>query len=170
MNKPYINHIIIVEGNSDKNKILSLYDADIYICNGYDIKKEEIKLIKESSRPTIILTDPDEAGGKIRDKLQQLIPSIDLTIDINKCNKNNKHGVAECEKEELKRVLDQYISDNTNDTYIDNYTFKEFLFRDSNNKNKLLKYFGLKECSNNKLLLFVRIMNLDKQELIEICK
>ena len=46
-------------------------------------------------KKVIALLDPDEAGKTIRNKLNNLIRDvINVEIDINKCNRGRKNGVA----------------------------------------------------------------------------
>ena len=113
MNKLKINHLIVVEGSQDESYILSFFYCFTFVINGLDINKEKINYLQNVSkvRKIILLTDPDKEGENIRNKINNEIPNcINVILDINKCNKNNKHGVKECEKEELINKLTPFVS------------------------------------------------------------
>ena len=69
--------VIVVEGQSDVNKLRLLIDADFVITNGSEISRETIEYIKTLSltRRIIILTDPDYPGMRIREIISQAVPS-----------------------------------------------------------------------------------------------
>ena len=105
-----INGLLVVEGILDESYLNSFLNVEIVKTNGYDIPKEEIEYINSTNKNIIIFVDSDEAGEVIRARLNTLIPNaINVKVDITKCNKNNKHGVAECDKEEILKVLSPYF-------------------------------------------------------------
>ncbi len=117
--KPYINAILLVEGQHDKSRILTIFDCEILVCNGYDVDRRIIEYLTAVNdfKKIIIFTDPDEAGRKINDNWKTLIPFAEsLSVDINKCNKRNKHGVAECSLEEIEKTLKPYIENKPNNS------------------------------------------------------
>lgn len=97
---------MVVEGTNDASYISSLFDCEVVQINGDAL--ENINYLKLAGLKTKIylMTDPDEEGIKIRQKLKTLIPSaIDVELDINKCTKSKKKGVFECEKDEVLRCI-----------------------------------------------------------------
>ena len=61
----------------------------------------------------------DEAGLKIRQKLNELLSnSINVEVDIKKCVRNTKNGVAECEIDEVLAKLQPFFI-NKNETASD---------------------------------------------------
>ena len=102
--KYFFDGIIVLEGRNDESYLSSFIDSIYVVTNGYEIPIDEIGFInnKRNNKPVIILTDSDEAGKSIREKLDSKIyKAINIEVDILKCNKNGKHGVAECDKEEI---------------------------------------------------------------------
>lgn len=100
--------VIVVEGQSDVNKLRLLIDADFVITNGSEISRETIEYIKKLSltRRIIILTDPDYPGMRIREIISKAVPSaLHAYVDRNKSSNGKKLGVAECQKEEILRAL-----------------------------------------------------------------
>ena len=75
-----IKETIIVEGEHDKHKILTYFDADVIVCGGFQIfkDKEMQKLIKKISEKNgaVILTDSDRAGFIIRNFIKNVAPNV----------------------------------------------------------------------------------------------
>lgn len=116
--KYYVDKIIVVEGKEDVCYLSSFVKAEFVTTNGYDIPLKEIEYLNAASKhkEILVMVDPDEAGINIENKLKQLIKqAIYLRIDINKCHRNIKNGVAECDKEEIINVLKPYFVDKIND-------------------------------------------------------
>ena len=112
--KRIIDGIIVVEGTGDSSYLSSFIDALFIETNGYDIKEEDVDFLQHCHKKIIILTDSDEAGESIRRKLSKKLPdAINIRVNSNMCNKNGKHGVAECKKEEIFNVLkEHFINEN----------------------------------------------------------
>lgn len=161
--KNNIDAIIVVEGHMDVSRISTYFNANFVITNGYEIPNAEIDFLKHlpKEKQVIILTDSDEAGEEIRKRLNsQLDNVINLKIDISKCNKAGKHGVAEAEKEELLRVLSPYLKEETYGDLttsdlinlgIDNQNAREYISKElhlgiTNNKAFLKRINYLKVC------------------------
>ena len=107
-----ISNVIVVEGKDDEAFLSSFIDAIYVKTNGYQIPKEEIDFLNNprNQKPIIILTDSDEAGKQIRERINKLVnKGFNVEVDIIKCNKKNKHGVAECEREEVINALKEHI-------------------------------------------------------------
>lgn len=108
--KYYFDGVIVVEGTGDSSYLSSFIEAMYVESNGFDIKETDIDFLAHCDKRIILLLDSDEAGELIRQRLHGKLPSaIDVRTDISKCNKNNKHGVAECDKEEIIKSLRDYI-------------------------------------------------------------
>lgn len=106
--KIYLDGILVVEGKEDASYLSNYISSEIVITNGFEIPKETVSYLK--NRKAIVLTDPDEAGIKIREKLNELLPnSINVEIDIKKCVRNTKNGVAECDINEVLTKLKPYV-------------------------------------------------------------
>lgn len=153
-----LDGLLIVEGQSDKAYISSLIDADIFITKGFDFNDEDIEFIKSVSeiKNIYLLTDSDEAGEEIRKKIKAKIPSIiDLRIDKSCCHKNNKHGVAEAEKNALLDV------------------FKPLLKNDEISKNNRIlpsKLLQITEFDKNKQQYLSRLYHLGNSNIKSMCK
>ena len=96
----HLNRILVVEGKEDASYLSNYIDSEIVFVNGYELSEANISYSK--NRPVILLLDPDEAGKIIRKKLNLLLNDvINIEIDIKKCTRGIKNGVAECEIDEV---------------------------------------------------------------------
>ena len=148
--KYHISNIIVIEGKDDEAYLSSFIDAIFVKTNGYDIPEEETAFLNNPriKKPIIVLTDSDEAGKTIRAKLNQLIKTpINVEVNILKCNKKNKHGVAECEKEEVVNALKEHIDSNTTNELID-AAFINSLSINKTEREKLCEELQLGNCNN----------------------
>ena len=171
--KPYISSILVVEGTNDASYISSLYEVEIVVLNGYDCPKEEIDYLKEVSqkKKVLLLTDPDEAGNKIRESLRSTkIDFIDLHADPSKCNKNGKHGVAECEKEEIHRVFATFVDKNPD-------IFQEIGVSDicllnlnKESRKALCDHYHLGKCNNKKMAVRLNSLGIKKEDFMKEAK
>ncbi|HLS06831.1 MAG TPA: ribonuclease M5 [Bacillota bacterium] len=71
-----IKEVIVVEGKADRLKVLQAVQADIIETNGSAISEQTLKIIKHAAkkRGVIVLTDPDYAGERIRQIIQEAVP------------------------------------------------------------------------------------------------
>ena len=102
--KMHLNRTLVVEGKEDASYLSNYIDSEIVIVNGFELDNKTISYLKD--KPVILLLDPDKSGIEIRQKLHTLLNNfLDVEIDINKCKKGKKTGVAECEIDELLSKL-----------------------------------------------------------------
>ena len=95
--KKIIDGIIAVEGTNDVSYLSSFIDATFVSLNGLEIKNLEFLKRVAKEKPIYLLTDSDQEGERIRERVKKEIPAcIDVIVDASKCNKNGKHGVFEC--------------------------------------------------------------------------
>ena len=166
MNKPYIDHLLIVEGNSDKAKLLSLFDASIFVTNGYDVDEGLIKLLGQH-RKLLVLTDDDEAGKKIREKINSIIKCENVEVDVSKCDKHHKHGVAECDKEYLFEVLKPYITDKKDGKIVTNIDLYNEDIVSKRQRDNICDKLSINRYSQKQLLEILNIVELDLKKLKE---
>ena len=105
--KKYLSGILVVEGKEDASYLSNYIDSEIVITNGFELDEKTVKYLKD--KIVIALFDPDEAGEEIRSKFKKLLPqTIDVFVDIKRCSRGKKCGVAECEIIEILDKLSQY--------------------------------------------------------------
>ena len=96
----YLDGILVVEGKEDASYLSNYISSEIVVVNGYELDAKTIAYLQ--GKKVIALLDPDEAGKEIRKRLNTIIPGlINVEIDINKCNRGKKNGVAECQLDVL---------------------------------------------------------------------
>ena len=110
--KYYLDGVLVVEGSSDEAFLSSFLDTIYVKTNGYDVPPEEIDFLKHVNKPIYVFSDPDNAGKTIRDRIHNFIGKcIDVEVDIEQCNKHGKSGIAECNKDEILRVLRPFFTE-----------------------------------------------------------
>lgn len=161
--KKVFNGVLVVEGSNDASYISSFVDAVIVTTNGYDIPSQELEFLVNlpKDKKIYILTDPDDAGENIRRRLKEQLPSAtDLSVDIAKCNKNNKHGVAECDKEELLKVLEPYLIDNQKSGVLTLNDLYLIGLDDKKKRDYLSEQLHLGKCNNKTLLKRINYLGI----------
>lgn len=108
----YFDGVIVVEGKTDAAFLSSFIDSEYVTTNGYGLPKSEIRYLEAVSkiRQVLIMTDPDEAGEVIRSRIKISGAIHVCAKKIFRCKKK-KHGIAECDKDEIVGVLKGYLSE-----------------------------------------------------------
>ena len=103
-----LDGILVVEVKEDASYLSSFISSEIVILNGFELAEETINYLK--GKRIIALIDPDDAGKEIRKKLNSIIDNvINVEVDINKCSRGKKNGVAECEIDHIINALSPYF-------------------------------------------------------------
>lgn len=168
----YLNGIIVVEGKEDVSFISSYIESYYVTTNGLDVPKKELAFLKRVSEKKIVvvLTDPDEAGEIIRKRINESVNNvINVKVSIDKCNKRNKHGVAECNIEEIMSVLGRYLSKTP--LFFKNIDYS-FLFNNQLNNQTIRSYLSDKFClgiinNSSKLIERLNILEISKKEILD---
>lgn len=155
----YFDGVIVVEGTGDSSYLSSFICAEYVVLNGYDMPEDIIDYLKHiKNRKILVMTDPDEAGVSIEKRLRETGLKYETrVVDSRMCNKHGKHGVAECKKEEILRVLDSdLINTNPFKESISQAEFSFFRFMNSQEKrNEISEKLHLGIC--NSKVLFKRM-------------
>jgi ribonuclease M5 len=71
-----IEDIVVVEGIHDKQVVLQVVDADIWVIGGNRIAHRFLEELRRASllRGVLVMTDPDGPGEQIRKRIEQAIP------------------------------------------------------------------------------------------------
>ena len=165
--KYHVSNIIVVEGKDDEAYLSSFIDAVFVKTNGYEIPDEDVEFLNNPriKKPIIVLTDSDEAGKDIRNRLNQLIKKqINVEVSILKCNKKNKHGVAECEKDEVINALEEHINKEIPNVTINNSDLMN-LGIDKNQREIICRELKLGKCNNKTFIKRLNYIDCTKDEL-----
>ncbi|MGM9873565.1 MAG: toprim domain-containing protein [Bacilli bacterium] len=160
-----IDYLIVIEGNNDESYLSSFISSFYFVINGYDINEEKIKFLKEVEkvRKIILLLDPDEAGKNIRNKLHNYLNNfIDVEVNLLKCHKNNKHGIKECEKEELIKVLSPYF---VNDINKGNIEYIDLFNKSESELEKIRDKYCIMKVNKKKMVKYLNCLNVRKEDL-----
>ena len=173
--KKIIDGIIVVEGTNDVSYLSSFIDATFISLNGLEIKNIEFLKRAAKEKPIYLLTDSDQEGERIRERVKKEIPAcIDVIVDASKCNKNGKHGVFECEIGEIYRVFSKYFTDFTES--LENIDLRKISQKISlsKNPNELRKYIanklGIENCNNKTFIKRLQLLNIKEGEIEQIIK
>lgn len=105
--KLFLNGVLVVEGKEDASYLSNYIESEIVVVNGYEMSDNTINYLK--GKTIIALLDPDDAGKQIRKTLNDKLENvINVEIDINKCIRGTKNGVAECSIDEIMAKLQPY--------------------------------------------------------------
>ena len=165
-----LNRILVVEGKEDASYLSNFIDSEIVIVNGFELSSETISYLQ--NKPVILLLDPDEAGANIRKKLNSLLNNcVNVEININKCTRGKKNGVAECEIDEVLKKIRGFAANKV--TKKDNIGAIDLYNLGLNNK-QLRRYvcdrLNLGLCNNKTLLKRINLNNISLSSLCEIIK
>ena len=165
--KYHISNIVVVEGKEDEAYLSSFIDAIYVKTNGYQIPEEEIRFLNNprNKKPVIILTDSDEAGKVIRGRINKVVNNpINVEVDINKCDRNGKHGIAECDKQEIINALKEHIDKETPKNEIEP---KDLIILgiDKDKREQLSEELSLGICNNKTLVKRLNYLGFTKDEL-----
>ena len=108
--KNKLDGILLVEGKQDACYLSSYIASEIVVLNGFEISEKTLAYLK--NKKVIALLDPDDAGEKIRKIINEKLDNVsNVFVDITKCNRGFKNGVAECEIDEILKQLSPFFVD-----------------------------------------------------------
>ena len=169
--KMFLNGILVVEGKEDASYLSNYIASEIVVVNGFEIPESTISYLKD--KRVILLLDPDEAGLKIREKLKNLLPdSVDVEIDIAKCNRGSKSGVAECQIDEILSKLHYYVDDEAKSSsdITESDLYNLGLIGDKELRKKVCDKLNLGNCNGKTLYKRLLNNNISLEQLCEIIK
>lgn len=170
----FFDGVIVVEGKGDVSYLSSFIDCEYLTTNGYDVSDDLLDYINHiSNRKVIVMTDPDEAGRNIEKVLRVRAPNcVFITPKIECCDRKNKHGVAECEKDEILRILKPYLIDsNDNKNSFSRQDYVETgLYFDANKRDVVCKELHLGKCNSKTLFKRLNFNHLTKKDIINLWK
>lgn len=167
--KYYLNKILVVEGKEDVSYLSSFLDAEFVTTNGYEIPEEEVEYLNAASdyKEILVLVDPDKAGRNIEEKLKnKLTKATYLNVEISKCNRGQKDGVAECEQEEILKVLAPYLELKKHEkSGVLHENSLKIELSDSELREFLSNKFSLGKCNNKTLIKRLETLQISKEDL-----
>ncbi len=176
LNKEYIDGVIVVEGKTDQDRLLSLYDTEIVTTNGSAVEDETISLIQQLSetKKVILFLDPDYAGEKIRklitNKMINLSNVYQCFVDKKDMIKNSKKiGIAEATDDAIRNALKNMVCFSKQNS--ESISWDEFLSFGIDSKEKrlfLCKLLKISYCNNKQLFKRLNMLNITADKLEEM--
>lgn len=105
-----LDAVLVVEGKDDEANIKRFFDVQIIITHGFGLNQKIIKSIENAikRKDVIVLTDPDFAGERIRDRINGLFPGVkNAYIPRENATKDGDVGVENADFESIKAALDK---------------------------------------------------------------
>ena len=169
--KIYLDGVLVVEGKEDVSYLSNYIASEIVPTNGFDVTSSLTTYLKD--KKAIILTDPDEAGQKIREKLNKLLPNaVNVEIDAKYCIRGSKNGVAECDINEILTKLKRFSTtkDNNKTTIKSSDLYNLGLINNKDLRNKVCDTLNFGRC--NAKTFYKRLLNnnVSLDQLYEIIK
>ena len=168
--KIFLNGTLVVEGKEDASYLSNYIASEIVVVNGYELSKSTVSYLK--NKRVILLLDPDEAGLKIRERLNKELPdAINVNIDISKCIRGEKNGVAECSIEEVYEQLRPYVTEYPNEKSSDikmSDLYELGLINNKDLRDKICQKLNLGNCNGKQLFKRLVINNIGLEKLREI--
>jgi ribonuclease M5 len=103
-----IKEVIVVEGRDDVVAVKKAVDAEVIAVGGFGINYKVIDIIREAQKRqgVIVLTDPDFAGGKIREIISKRVKGIKHAyISKEEASKDGDIGVENASAEAILNAL-----------------------------------------------------------------
>ena len=165
-----LDGILVVEGKEDASYLSNYISSEIVVVNGFELSKNTISYLK--NKRVILLLDPDESGLRIREKLnKELDNAINVEIDIFKCNRGIKKGVAECDINEVLAKLSGYVidSETKNNTDIKVSDLYELgLINNKELRDEVCQKLNLGKCNGKQLYKRLITNHISLSQLCEI--
>ena len=160
--KKFLAYPLVVEGKEDASYLSNYIGSEIVVVNGFEISDAVLSYLK--NKTIIALLDPDESGKQIRRLLNNKLSNvINVEIDIDKCTKGRKNGVAECEINEIINTLSPYFVDET--PFIGNISNYDLYNLGILGNSELRDYVCLKlnlgKCNNKQLFKRISLNNVE---------
>lgn len=168
----YLSKTLVVEGKEDASYLSNYISSEIVVVNGFELDKNTLSYLK--NKQVILLLDPDEAGLKIREKLNKELPnSINVEVDISKCDRGKKNGIAECQIEEILSKLREYAIEK-DEKYLSDIKISDLynlgLIDNKDLRNRVCNELNLGSCNGKQLHKRLVINHISLDKLCEIMK
>ena len=167
--KNNINAVLVVEGKSDVAYLSNYIDALFFITGGYDINDKKIEFLSRVNKHNkiIIMTDPDNAGKTIENRIKNKIEGVSIVeIEKNSRKKYKKSGVAESDIKVINDALKEFFT--AEEPYDQKYDLSTLISLDKNpvkKREEIVKRFGLLGGNNKAIENQLRMLKIKREEL-----
>lgn len=112
-----IQELIVVEGKNDAHAVRrALGKVDVIWTEGFGLTEEKLKVIAEMARRqgVIVCTDPDFAGGQIRERISRRVPDVRHVFLSRECaisKKGDDIGLENASSENIRKAFAKVLQD-----------------------------------------------------------
>ncbi len=172
--KYYLDAIVVVEGKEDVSYLSSFIESEYVVTNGYELPQKEIEYLNAALKykRIIVLVDPDKAGRNIEEKLKsKLQKATYLNVEINKCNRGLKNGIAECAQDEIISIVKPFFTDkNIKKSEVLREKSLKITLSNKQLRQYIASKFHLGKCNNKTLFKRLETLQITEQQLCEAIK
>ena len=167
--KTKIDGVLIVEGTSDVAFLSTFLEALFFTTNGLDINSEKLQFLSAASKVNnlIIMTDPDDAGERIKNTIKSQINGVfEVKIEKNSRKNYKKSGVAESDKQVVINALKPFVTNK--EIFSEKYdlvTLISFCENPTKKREEIVNKYGLINGNNKSLENQLRILKINREEL-----
>ena len=167
--KSNIDGILVVEGVSDVAYLSGYINALFFTTGGYDISDKKIAFLKRVSKVNkiIVMTDPDEAGSTIENKIKNEINGVFVAkIAKNSRKSYKKAGVAESDINVVVETLKPYFTGA--EPFTQNYDLNTLISlaeNPSEKRREIITKFGLLGGNNKAIENQLKMLKISREEL-----
>ena len=171
MNKYFLDGVLVVEGIQDVGFISSFITAQMFTTNGSDISEEKIEFLSRVAdvNRVFVLTDNDEAGERISNKIKSKIDKVFVVKTPEIYRKSaKKHGVAETEKNAIIDSLKVFLQEDRGQFTKTEYELNLLISLSENpreQKNKVIQQYRLLNGNIKYLEKQLQMLKISKEEI-----
>ena len=171
MNKYFLDGVLVVEGIQDVGFVSSFINTQMFTTNGSDISEEKIDFLSRVAdvNRVIVLTDNDEAGERISNKIKSKINKVFVVKTPEIYRKSaKKHGVAETEKNAIIDSLKDFLQDDRGQFIKTDYELNLLISLSENpseQKNKVIQQYRLLNGNIKSLEKQLQMLKISKEEI-----
>lgn len=174
-NLEMIKETIVVEGRDDEAALKRAVSCQVIITHGFGISEATMRRIEHAAKTTgvIILTDPDHAGERIRERISKRVKGCKHAfISRSDAELKGDIGVENASPETIVEALSKVRTVKASDEIL--FTKKDMVnlelegFSNSAElRNKLGKALGIGYCNAKQFLARLNHYGITRQEFIE---
>lgn len=167
--KNNIDGVLVVEGASDVAYLSGYINTIFFTTGGYDINDKKIEFLNRVSRVNkiIVMTDPDDAGNTIENRIKNKINCVFVAKIIKNSRKSYKKiGVAESNIDEVLKALRPHFTSDA--PFAQNYDLNALISLNENPSKKreeVVTKFGLIGGNNKAIENQLRMLKITREEL-----
>ena len=171
-------HIIVVEGQSDTNRLRDI-NPDVITFEtsglGFDEDKQKRLLQLSKDYEIIVFTDPDGPGERIRTKIKELIPSAKhVFLNSNKALSKDKTkvGVEHASNEDIIEAFNQIYDFNQNSEakYSINNLIDWGIYNSKDKRKQFCDLLNISFGNNQKVIKQLNTFNINEEKILNVLK